>query len=350
MITEVISVGKSITDNKLLKRIQEYLLNGDIISFPTETVYGLGAIGSSLVSVDALYTIKNRDRSKPLGIYIHTTGQLSDLKITTDQKLDRLINAIWPGPVTLLITNQNGDKLGIRFSENQVIHDVLQGLPTYIVGTSANMSGAPDCLTAHDVFREFNGKIPLVIDGGITKYQKASSIIDVSQEPYVILRKGAGYPELKRFLNDSKIEYTQTQSILIVCTGNTCRSPMVEAYLRKVLAEQGINGFSVKSCGVYAPLNMKASPDAVSVMQSEGMDISDHVSKNIDDDLAAEADKVLVMTGEHQFSLLSRYPQLKDKILVLDIVDPIGRGAKAYNETLNLIKAKIKENLSWIVK
>ena len=107
--------------------------------------------------------------------------------------------------------------------------------------------------------------------------------------------------------------------------------------------------FDVDSCGVFAPFKLPPSKEAIAVMQERGIDISAHKSKPISATLINEADKIIVMTPEHKFSLQETAVVDESKILVLHIADPIGKGKVYYEKTFEDIQTKIKENINWII-
>ena len=136
------------------------------------------------------------------------------------------------------------------------------------------------------------------------------------------------------------------KKILVVCTGNACRSPMAEGFLRKDLSQK--DGFIVKSAGISAADGMMPTPYAVDVMKDEGIDISGYLSSALSKDFAKSADVILVMAKVHKNSITETMPELKDKVYLYnefanvddgaDIEDPIGRPLLLYKDVCNKIK------------
>lgn len=139
--------------------------------------------------------------------------------------------------------------------------------------------------------------------------------------------------------------------VLMVCTGNTCRSPMAEGILRKSWKEAGEPyPIEVVSGGVATMPGLPASEEAVKAMKSMGVDISRHLSATISFDSLARADLVIAMTQDHKQMLLVRYPEFKQKILTLseispgiggDVIDPFGKSQEEYDKTAKILEKSL---------
>lgn len=134
--------------------------------------------------------------------------------------------------------------------------------------------------------------------------------------------------------------------ILLVCSGNTCRSPMAGAILRDLLSERGggrAGEFIVESAGLAAAGGEAAHADAVAVMQEQGLDLGDHAARRLDPEMVAEADLILTMTRSHKAAVLEMHPRAIEKTFTLleyayddpaaDVQDPWGQGREVYRRT-----------------
>lgn len=147
------------------------------------------------------------------------------------------------------------------------------------------------------------------------------------------------------------------KNILIVCTGNSCRSVMAEGLLRRFLKARGRDDVKVISAGIGTMPGMMASPYTIEVMKQEGIDVSDHRARTVTEDMIKEADLILGMQPIHIETVLSMVPQAKSKMrLLLEyayenenekptnlvVYDPIGKPKEVYESVLMTIKTAIE--------
>lgn len=171
--------------------------DGEIVAFPTDTVYGLGADPFQATGIIKLFEAKGRDSNKAIAILI---GSIEQASLVTDHMPDmaiRLCEVFWPGMVTVIVPRKNTlpelisnvDRIGIRMPNHPV---ALEMLRTYgpLATTSANLSGKPDAITAKDVFDQLANRVPLILDGGKCQGGVPSTVIDCSGSEPVILREG----------------------------------------------------------------------------------------------------------------------------------------------------------------
>ena len=182
-----------------LERACALLRAGQVVAFPTETVYGLGADALNPDAVRAIFAAKERPADNPLIVHVARREQLEGLCEVTDTA-KKLMDAFWPGPLTLLlrktdrvpdVTTAGLASVAVRCPNHPVAHQLLAqcGLP--IAAPSANRSGRPSPTTARHVLEDMDGRIPLILDGGECQVGVESTVLDVTGEAPCVLRPGA---------------------------------------------------------------------------------------------------------------------------------------------------------------
>ena len=179
--------------------ITDILSENQVLAFPTETVYGLGGNAFSKEVADRIYLIKQRPRNKPFPLLI-TLKWLKKLCLWNDSRIDDLIEAFWPGPLTLILNSNpdlpkhlknNSGTLAVRFSSSAVVQRLIELGEYPLIGTSANRSGFPACKSADEVANQLKDDVDIVIDGYNRSENLASTIVHCLTEPFKILRQGA---------------------------------------------------------------------------------------------------------------------------------------------------------------
>ena len=179
--------------------IANILSENQILAFPTETVYGLGGNAFSKEVADRIYLIKQRPRNKPFPLLI-TLKWLKKLCLWNDSRIDDLIEAFWPGPLTLILNSNpnlpkhlknNSGTLAVRFSSSAVVQRLIELGEYPLIGTSANRSGFPACTSADEVASHLKDEVEIVIDGYNRTENLASTIVHCLTEPFKILRQGS---------------------------------------------------------------------------------------------------------------------------------------------------------------
>lgn len=177
---------------------------GELVSFPTETVYGLGADATNEIAVQQVYLAKGRPSDNPLIVHVATKEQVSDFTDDVSEKAQKLMDSFWPGPLTLIFNLKNSTVLpsvvtgglqtaAFRMPNNKLTLQLIQQSGTVLVGPSANTSGLPSPTTAEHVYHDLSGKIFGVLDGGACQVGVESTVLDMSDSSGVpiILRPGA---------------------------------------------------------------------------------------------------------------------------------------------------------------
>lgn len=202
LVTKVWSVDNFVENQHSCTQIVDaarLLREGAVVAFPTETVYGLGANALSNEAVEKIFTAKGRPSDNPLIVHIGAWEQLSTVASEVPEKGKKLMDAFWPGPLTVILpkTDQVAslvtaglDSVGVRMPDHPVALAVIKEAGVPIAAPSANRSGRPSPTTAAHVLADLNGRVTGVVDGGATGVGVESTVIDVTQDPPMILRPG----------------------------------------------------------------------------------------------------------------------------------------------------------------
>lgn len=366
-MTAVILDLKSSEDTRdVVHRAVEALSAGKIVAIPTETVYGLAASALHPEAVQRLIEIKGRSADKPLAFSIKSADDALDYVPNMSSVARRIARRSWPGPITLVLDTDHPDSVihrldqsvreatipqgtvGLRVPDHELTLQIMRLCAGPIVLTSANLSGDAPAIKGAEVKDKVGEHIDLILDDGPAKFGQPSSVVRIKENEVSVLRTG--------LVDEATIEKLTHFIALVVCTGNTCRSPMGEGLLAQRIADRlGISvasleekGVTVMSAGIAAMPGAPAADQAIDIMRQVGVDISRHQSQPITGRLAKFADLILTMTNEHRQALISHWPMLETRVKTIrrdggDIGDPIGRPVAVYRATAEQIDSQLAE-------
>lgn len=199
MQTELIEINRAQISPAVLERAGAILRAGGLVAFPTETVYGLGADGLNEEAARKIYAAKGRPSDNPLIVHIADTEALNEIVQEIPKTAEKLAEAFWPGPLTMIFRKKENVPLGttgglstvaVRMPSDEIARELIRQGGGYIAAPSANVSGRPSPTTAQHVYEDLNGRIPMILDGGPVPIGLESTIIDLTEECPVILRPG----------------------------------------------------------------------------------------------------------------------------------------------------------------
>ena len=189
---------------------------GELVGFPTETVYGLGANALDARAVAKIFEAKGRPQDNPLITHVACVEEIPSLVRAIPAAARKLMEAFWPGPMTLILPKADCipdavsaglDTVGIRLPANADARRLIRAAGCPIAAPSANRSGRPSPTTALHVLEDMDGRIPLILDGGACQVGVESSVIDATGEVPVILRPGGITPEMvERVLGHVRVD------------------------------------------------------------------------------------------------------------------------------------------------
>jgi L-threonylcarbamoyladenylate synthase len=210
MRTEILSATE-----EHIARAAAVIRAGGLVAFPTETVYGLGADALNEDAVRKIFLAKERPADDPLIVHIAHAQQLTQLARQVPQRAWDLAEKFWPGPLTLVlpktdrvppVTTGGLDTVAVRAPAHPVAQKLLERSGVPIAAPSANRFGRPSPTTAQHVWEDLDGRIDLIVDGGPTPIGVESTVLDLTQEPPMVLRPGGvTLEELREVLGEVRL-------------------------------------------------------------------------------------------------------------------------------------------------
>ncbi len=203
MRAEIIRISDRQPEPSLINYAAQKILGGEVLGMPTDTFYGLAADPFNLRAVERVYEIKSRSRHKPLSLLIESADQARELaRQPLPEEFEVLARKFWPGPLTVIVraasrlplkVTANTGNVALRVPAASIPLAVIQAAGVPITATSANLSGATECTTAIAVRDQLSDRISIIVDGGPSPRDVASTIVDLSGEngPWRIIREGA---------------------------------------------------------------------------------------------------------------------------------------------------------------
>ncbi len=201
------------TDARAVDRAVELLSRGDVVVFPTDTIYGIAASSETASGIEKIYDVKSRSRDKPIMIYVTGFEQFRRMVVGVGESTMGALRHIWPGAMAgIFIKNDEvvpeyvtagRTTVAVRIPDNRLCLDLVERVGHPVVVTSANVSGMETHHTAHGVARQLGTQVPLVLDGGPSQGSDASTLVDFTGDVPRLLRAGAlSVSRIQRFLPD----------------------------------------------------------------------------------------------------------------------------------------------------
>jgi L-threonylcarbamoyladenylate synthase len=181
-----------------IERAAKLLRQGQLVVFPTDTLYGIGANPFDSAAIDLLYRTKSRPLDKGIPVLLADAQDLSKLVNEVPEVARPLIARYWPGPLTLILPRRAdlpkalspGEGLAVRVPDHDIARRFIRAAGGAVATSSANRSGEKAALDAAQAFAALGGSVAAIIDGGRVQYGAASTILDCTSSPPRLLRQG----------------------------------------------------------------------------------------------------------------------------------------------------------------
>lgn len=211
MGSNIVKINPNSINKEIIENAVSLLSRGEIIAFPTDTVYGVGGDIFSEVAIDRIYRLKNRPANKPINALVSSENQLKMIVESIPGDAKSIIEKFWPGPLTIILKKKTevSDKvtsslntIGVRMPNNRVALEIIKKFEKPLATTSANISDKPSPLTAEEVYVNFQERLPMIIDSQEKAMGIESTIITfVSPKPQVLRIGAITEEELSRFID-----------------------------------------------------------------------------------------------------------------------------------------------------
>jgi len=199
MQTKLLKIDRNEQDTCDLSEACELLRKGELVAFPTETVYGLGGNACDATASARIYAAKGRPSDNPLIVHIADKKDLSVVGCDVSDGAKALADKFWPGPLTIIVkkseiipkeTTGGLNTVAVRMPSDRIANRLIAESGLFIAAPSANASGRPSTTRAEHCMEDLNGKVSMVIDGGAVQIGLESTIVDMSTDKPLILRPG----------------------------------------------------------------------------------------------------------------------------------------------------------------
>jgi protein-tyrosine phosphatase len=368
MKTEIVQIDRSNPDMAAICRAARVVERGGLVIFPTETVYGI-ACRPDRSAVARLDSIKRRTPQKSYSLHIADKAHVRRYVPHIGLPARKLIERMWPGPLTIVfdlsaeamamqrerLSNEemslySGSSIGVRCPDDRVAVLLLEMAECPVVAPSANLSGRMPATDGMEAAAQFDGQVDMVLDAGRCRHGRNSTVVRIWAKGLEVLRQGV--------CNEADIRAAMNVSVLFLCSGNTCRSPIAEGLCRKYLAEKlncsvdqlGQMGYKISSAGTMAVEGLGASAWSIEFCSSAGADISGHRSRQVDLELVRQSDLIFAMSQRQCEYVRQMWPEAAAKCRLLDedgeIHDPMGGTKGLYEECGQRIAHALQKVLS----
>lgn len=331
-----------------IDRLVRVLSDGGVAIAPTDTVYGLIGKAFDRRVFEKMDAIKG-ERRLPYAAIFSDLDSIEEWVGGLSFRRRRLISSLLPGPLTFILNSSGklpldfryrSSGIGVRFSSDALLPKLAHQLNSPIWATSANRSNDPAPADFRSVNHNLLKEVDIAVDAGPTIFNDPSTVVDLRTNSYSILREGPWLERVRKAIARSM----EPLEVLVVCTGNICRSP-IAAYLLK---KHDIPFLNTSSAGLNALPNQPATTFMQTIATEWNIDLGAHRSMQLTPEILRSTDLILAATEEHRERIVRMAASAKHKTFLLadsigetDIPDPYGHDENVYQDIAELIRKAV---------
>jgi len=355
-----------------IERAGKALRNGQCIVMPTDTLYGLVAQANKTGSaiLDEITGHPKTTNQPTMTLHLADLDEIMEHLVLEVPAVRRLVDRLIPGPTRFVIEQpekaiasicqslniprgliDNGNEIALRIPDHPFFRQVLRnsgvacvarrlGAAVWAKGDNPGTDISPIPENLIDDSTTQSPKPTLILDDGPTLHQKNSTTIQLSLNGQIEVSSDG-------VLSERDVLANLERTILFVCTGNTCRSPMAKAIAEDILAKQEPQGITthIDSAGIAAGEGIPATDEAIKVLKGMKIDLKNHQSKILTLAMIDQAELIYTMTPSHAQAVMTMAPNSVHKVFVLDehggVPDPIGQSIEVYQQTADRLSELI---------
>jgi protein-tyrosine phosphatase len=369
MRTEIVTSDDHNRYSSALREAAAALRGGALVVFPTETVYGIAASAASPAAVERLREVKGRGADQAFTVHLPHRKDARRYVGSPSPLARRLARKAWPGPLTLICTVPQPEreeiaqstppeqlreiyrdgKLGLRCPAHVLATEFLAETGVPVVASSANRAGRPPPFDLSAALIDLSGQVEFAFDAGRTRYNAPTTIVEIGDHDWTIRRSGV--------IDERTIRRMAITETLMICTGNSCRSPLAEYLFRVRLAQRlrtpidqlARHGYVVSSAGTAAFAGAAISSGSREELAKRNIDASGHRAQPLTVELIRRSERIYAMSAEHRAAVLDLVPAAANRVFMLDndapVADPIGGGPGEYQGCAAHIERAVETRL-----
>lgn len=335
---------------RLAAEVASALQQGQLCVLPTETVYGLALRPDVASAVARARAVKGRAAQHEFTYHLAAAADAKALGRVDDLRVQRLLARYWPGPLTIVVPGTAGGTVGLRVPAHEFTRAVIAaaGAPLWL--TSVNRSGEPPLCDPATIAAAFGDDVALLVDDGPSALGTASTVVRCTGVELEVLREG--------ILARDEVLRTAAATVLFVCTGNTCRSPLAAALAAAAMAKAlgttadhlAARGLVFASAGSGTLDGMPASDGSLAVGAERGLDLGNHRSSQLTREMVDRATRIVCLAPSHQDAVRQLVGDAAGKVSLLrpdghGIADPYGGNLTVYRRARDEIATAVAQRL-----